>query len=82
MSRRFVKSFPALSQGFEIATEITVHALGLALRIAEISAPYKQRPEGSVSKLRTIRDGIRIFAVILLLLQAERPFRFFSAISA
>jgi glycosyltransferase involved in cell wall biosynthesis len=82
MSRRFVKSFPALSEGFEIETEITVHALELGLRIVEISAPYKERPEGSVSKLHTYRDGIRILRVIVLLLKAERPFRFFAAISA
>ena len=81
MSRRFVKSFPALSRGFEIETEITVHALELGLRMAEISAPYRERPEGSVSKLHTVRDGIRILTVILLLLKAERPFRFFAAIS-
>lgn len=82
MSRRFVKSFPALSEGFEIETEITVHALELGLRIVEITAPYKERPEGSESKLRTVRDGIRILRVILLLLKAERPFRFFATISA
>jgi hypothetical protein len=81
MSRRFVKSFPALSEGFEIETEITVHALELGLRIAEIAAPYKERPEGSVSKLHTVRDGIRILQVIFLLLKAERPFRFFASIS-
>src|ERR1700688_1688169 len=81
MSRRFVKSFPALSEGFEIETEITVHALELGLRIVEISAPYKERPEGSISKLNTVRDGIRILRVIVLLLKAERPFRFFAAIS-
>jgi glycosyltransferase involved in cell wall biosynthesis len=81
MSRRFVKSFPALSEGFEIETEITVHALELGLRIVEIIAPYKERPEGSVSKLHTYRDGIRILRLILLLLKAERPFRFFAAIS-
>lgn len=82
MSRRFVKSFPALSEGFEIETEITVHALELGLRIGEITAPYKERPEGSVSKLHTIRDGIRILRLILLLLKAERPFRFFAVMSA
>jgi glycosyltransferase involved in cell wall biosynthesis len=81
MSRRFVKSFPALSEGFEIETEITVHALELGLRIVEISAPYKERPEGSISKLNTVRDGIRILGVILLLLKAERPFRFFASMS-
>jgi glycosyltransferase involved in cell wall biosynthesis len=82
MSRRFVKSFPALSEGFEIETEITVHALELGLRITEVAAPYKQRPEGSISKLNTLRDGIRILSVILLLLKAERPFGFFAVISA
>jgi glycosyltransferase involved in cell wall biosynthesis len=81
MSRRFVKSFPALSEGFEIETEITVHALELGLRIVEITAPYNERPEGSVSKLHTVRDGIRILQLILLLLKAERPFRFFAAMS-
>lgn len=81
MSRRFVKSFPALSEGFEIETEITVHALELGLRIVEISAPYKERPEGSISKLRTVRDGIRILNLIFLLLKAERPFLFFGAMS-
>ncbi len=81
MSRRFVKSFPALSEGFEIETEITVHALELGLRIVEITAPYNERPEGSVSKLNTVRDGIRILQLILLLLKAERPFRFFAAMS-
>lgn len=64
MSRRFVKSFPALSHGFEIETEITVHALELGLRIDEITAPYKERPTGSVSKLHTFRDGLRILWVI------------------
>jgi glycosyltransferase involved in cell wall biosynthesis len=82
MSRRFVKSFPALSEGFEIETEITVHALELGLRIVEVAAPYKQRPKGSASKLNTLRDGIRILFLILLLLKAERPFQFFAVISA
>jgi glycosyltransferase involved in cell wall biosynthesis len=82
MSRRFVKSFPALSQGFEIETEITVHALELGLRIDEITAPYKERPIGSVSKLHTIRDGLRILWLIVSLMKAERPFRFFSIFSA
>ena len=82
MSRRFVKSFPALSQGFEIETEITVHALELGLGIGEITAPYKERSIGSASKLHTIRDGIRILWLIVLLMKAERPFRFFSVFSA
>jgi glycosyltransferase involved in cell wall biosynthesis len=82
MSRRFVKSFPALSEGFEIETEITVHALELGLRVAEVATPYKERPEGSVSKLKTVHDGIRILILILFLLKAERPFRFFAVITA
>jgi glycosyltransferase involved in cell wall biosynthesis len=82
MSRRFVKSFPALSQGFEIETEITVHALELRLRIVEIATPYKERPAGSESKLRTLQDGVRILFVILSLLKAERPFQFFGVVSA
>jgi len=82
MSRRFVKSFPAMSERFEIETEIAVHALELRLGIVEIPAPYRQRPEGSVSKLSTVRDGIRILMAILLLLKAERPFQFFASVSA
>ena len=82
MSRRFVKSFPALSEGFEIETEITVHALELGLRVGEVSTPYRERPEGSVSKLNTVHDGIRILTLILFLLKAERPFRFFAIITA
>jgi hypothetical protein len=82
MSRRFVKSFPAMSEGFEIETEIAVHALELGLPIVEVAAPYKQRPAGSFSKLNTLRDGIRILLVILLLLKAERPFQFFASVSA
>jgi glycosyltransferase involved in cell wall biosynthesis len=82
MSRRFVKSFPALSEGFEIETEVTVHALELGLRIGEVATPYRERPEGSVSKLNTLHDGIRILILILFLLKAERPFRFFAIITA
>src|SRR5712671_6430279 len=59
-SRRFVKSFPVLSDGFEIETELSVHALELALPVAEIETPYYARPEGSFSKLNTWRDGFRI----------------------
>src|SRR5207244_13427689 len=59
-SRRFVKSFPALSRQFEIETELTVHALELGLRIAEVATPYRERPAGSFSKLRTYRDGLHI----------------------
>ena len=82
MSRRFVKSFPALSTGFEIETEITVHALELRVPIAEISAPYFARPRGSASKLRTMSDGMRILRVIVHLVKEERPLQFFSVIFA
>jgi len=80
LSRRFVKSFPALSTGFEIETEITVHALELRLPIAEISAPYYMRSQASSSKLNTIGDGVRIFRVIVHLVKEERPLQFFSTI--
>jgi len=79
-SRRFVKSFPVLSGGFEIETELTVHALELELPIAEIRTPYYARPEGSESKLSTWRDGFRILGTILKLYRSERPLAFFSSI--
>jgi hypothetical protein len=79
MSRRFVKSFPALSQGFEIETELTVHALELRAPIAELSAPYVSRPRGSSSKLRTLRDGLGILRLIVHLIKEERPLQFFTA---
>ncbi len=76
-SRRFVKSFPALSAGFETETEFTVHALELGMPIAEVMTDYAERPAGSASKLRTIRDGIRILRTILVLVKDERPLAFF-----
>jgi glycosyltransferase involved in cell wall biosynthesis len=76
-SRRFVKSFPALSRGFEIETEISVHALELAMPVAEISTAYAARPEGSHSKLSTWRDGWRIMRTILHLFRIERPVLFY-----
>jgi Glycosyl transferase family 2 len=79
-SRRFVKSFPVLSDGFEIETELTVHALELMLPVAEIETPYFARPEGSVSKLNTWRDGLRILSTILKLYRSEKPLRFFGAV--
>jgi glycosyltransferase involved in cell wall biosynthesis len=82
MSRRFVKSFPALSAGFETETEITVHALELRMPIAEVETAYKERPVGSVSKLRTFRDGFRILKTIIVLLKEQRPLAFFSSIFA
>jgi glycosyltransferase involved in cell wall biosynthesis len=79
-SRRFVKSFPVLSDGFEIETELSVHALELALPVAEVETPYYARPEGSFSKLNTWRDGLRIVGTILKLYRSEKPLRFFTAI--
>lgn len=81
-SRRFVKSFPALASGFEIETELTVHALALRMPTAEVPTRYKDRPAGSVSKLRTYRDGWRILMAILVLVKEERPLPFFSAAAA
>jgi glycosyltransferase involved in cell wall biosynthesis len=78
MSRRYVKSFPALAVGFETETELTVHALELRMPTAEILTPYKDRPVGSVSKLSTFRDGFRILWTILVLVKEERPMQFFS----
>ena len=82
LSRRLVKSFPALSAGFEIETELTVHALELRLPIAEASTPYKARPENSKSKIRTVHDGMRIIKMIFYLVKTERPLVFFSGIFA
>jgi glycosyltransferase involved in cell wall biosynthesis len=79
-SRRFVKSFPAMSSGFEIETELSVHALELRMKIAEIDTPYGARPEGSVSKLSTFRDGWRILKLVSHLMKEERPADFFGAI--
>ncbi len=81
-SRRFVKSFPVLSGGFEIETELTIHALELGLAAAEIETPYYARPEGSASKLNTWRDGFRILTMIFALYRAERPLAFFGMIGA
>jgi glycosyltransferase involved in cell wall biosynthesis len=77
-SRRFAKSFPALSTGFETETELTVHALQLRMPTAELKTPYRSRPPGSQSKLHTYRDGIRILLTIIKLLEQERPLFFFS----
>jgi glycosyltransferase involved in cell wall biosynthesis len=80
-SRRFVKSFPALASGFETETELTVHALELRLPIAELPTPYRDRPAGSQSKLRTFRDGFRILRTIMMLVKEERPLQFFSSVA-
>ena len=79
MSRRFVKSFPALAQGFEIETELTVHALQLRAPVCEVPTQYKERPPSSSSKLRTSPDGIRILRLIIRLIREEKPLEFFSA---
>jgi glycosyltransferase involved in cell wall biosynthesis len=82
LSRRFVKSFPALSTGFETEIELTVHALELRMPCAEQVTPYRSRLEGSVSKLRTYHDGLRILKEILTLFREERPLPFFSIIAS
>ncbi|MEW7998588.1 MAG: glycosyltransferase family 2 protein [Candidatus Thiodiazotropha endolucinida] len=80
-SRRFVKSFPAMSQGFEIETELAIHALELRMPCAEVSTPYGVRPEESESKLRTYSDGLRILKTIIRLFAMERPLRFYGLIA-
>src|SRR6185503_5717176 len=81
-SRRFVKSFPVLSSGFEIETEISVHALELRMPVGEVETSYAARPEGSESKLSTWRDGWRILKTIVTLYRIERPVLFFGSIGA
>ncbi len=82
LSRRFVKSFPALASGFEIETELSVHALQLRMPVSEIETPYRERPAGSASKLSTYRDGWRILRTILYLVKEEKPLAFFSVMAA
>jgi glycosyltransferase involved in cell wall biosynthesis len=79
-SRRFVKSFPAMAQGFETETEFTVHAMELSMPLGEIETAYRERPEGSESKLRTYVDGMRILRTIMMLVKNERPLEFFGLI--
>jgi hypothetical protein len=81
-SRRFVKSFPVLSSGFEIETEMSVHALELRMPVGEVETRYLARPEGSDSKLSTFRDGWRILKTIATLYRIERPVLFFGLIGA
>jgi glycosyltransferase involved in cell wall biosynthesis len=81
-SKRYVKSFPALSHGFEIETELTVHALELRMPFGEVTTPYGARPEGSESKLSTCRDGFRILKTIIRLYISERPFSFYGICAA
>jgi glycosyltransferase involved in cell wall biosynthesis len=79
-SRRFVKSFPAISQGFEIEAEMTIHALQLSMPVGEMETPYQERPPGSASKLNTIKDGFRILRTVLLLFLYIRPMTFFGIV--
>lgn len=81
MSRRFAKSFPAASSGFEIETELSVHALDLKLATVEIPLPYAERPANSQSKLRTYRDGLRILTKIAMMHRALKPLQFYGAIA-
>ena len=81
-SRRLVKSFPAMSRGFEIETELTVHALELRMAVQEYTTPYYERPLGSESKLSTYRDGLLILRTIAILVKEERPLLFFSSVFA
>ena len=80
-SRRFAKSFPVLSTGFEIETEIAVHALSLGVPTAEMDTPYRSRQAGSASKLSTFRDGIRILGTIAILYKEEKPLAFFAGVA-
>ena len=79
-SRRFVKTFPALASGFETETEFSIHALDMLMPLAEVATQYRERPPGSVSKLRTYSDGFRILNTIIKLVKEERPLQFFSIV--
>jgi glycosyltransferase involved in cell wall biosynthesis len=81
LSRRFVKSFPAASTGFEIETELAVHSLELNVPSAERIVAYRERPVGSHSKLHTVRDGLRILLLVAYLIRNERPFAFFGIVA-
>ena len=81
-SKRFVKSFPAASKGFEIEAELTIFALQMRLQIGEMEAEYKSRPEGSFSKLNTFRDGFRILGLMIYLLMTEKPIIFWWIIAS
>jgi hypothetical protein len=81
-SRRYVRSFPAASRGFEVETEMTVHALDLCVPFGEVPTTYRARPPDSVSKLRTVPDGLRILGCIMLLCKEYRPARFFGTLLA
>jgi len=80
-SRRYVKSFPAISSGFEIETEMSIHAQMLRLEVEEVPVTYGRRPAGSVSKLSTHRDGLRILGFLMLCAKEVRPFTFFASLA-
>lgn len=80
-SRQFVKNFPILSKGFEIETEMTIHALDKNFLLEEVPVEYRDRPDGSVSKLHTVRDGTKVIMTILRLFSEYRPLKFFSIIA-
>ena len=81
MSRPFVKTFPVLSEGFQIETELSIHAVDRRWRIADVPVEYRDRPEGSVSKLNTVKDGLKVIAMIGTLFKDYRPLKFFSLIA-
>lgn len=81
MSRPFVKTIPVLSEGFQIETELSIHAVDRRWRIADVPVEYRDRPEGSVSKLNTVRDGLRVIAMIGTLFKDYRPLKFFSLVA-
>lgn len=81
MSRPFVKTFPVLSEGFQIETELSIHAVDRRWRIADVPVEYRNRPEGSVSKLNTVRDGLKVIAMIGTLFKDYRPLKFFSLVA-
>ena len=80
-TRRFVKSFPVVANGFEIETELTIHAIEMHMPVAEVFVPYHERPAGSASKLSTVRDGFRILKLIFRFLREDRPLQFFGAMA-
>ena len=81
MSRPFVKTIPVLSEGFQIETELSIHAVDRRWRIADVPVEYRDRPEGSVSKLNTVRDGLRVIAMIGTRFKDSRPLKFFSLVA-
>ena len=81
MNRKFVKNFPILTGGFEIETELTVHALDKRFRIVEAPVAYRDRPDGSASKLNSVRDGLRVLKTIFVLFKDYKPLAFFATLS-